>query len=171
MKRILSVLLCVCLMLCAAASADETAANDAADPQVNSEAPAAEPQQDEEETDAITEQVLIFFSLWSENRQTDMQALCSPAWKETVENPKTALFGIMANMTPVEFRIDQIDNDEDNTSRVVTIISLIDRNNGKDPVRIRFQVLMEQGTDGLWYVNPESLRTYEKLGTEPPENP
>ena len=123
-----------------------------------------EPQDD----NSVTERLQTFFYYWSANRQDDMLTLCAPSWQSKVENPKTALFGLMANRTPKEYMVENITGTEYDTSRTVTVVSLMDRNNGKDPVRYRLSVIMLKENDNQWYVDPKSLQTYEAADTPDP---
>ena len=84
-----------------------------------------------------------------------------------MDNPKTALFGLLANRTPLDYTVEKISGTVDDTSRTVTVTSTIDRNNGKDPVKYRLGVLMVK-EDGQWYVDPKSLKTYENAETPDP---
>lgn len=121
-----------------------------------------------EEDNSVQERLETFFYYWSANRQDDMLTLCSPSWQSKVENAKTALFGLMANRTPKDYVFENITGTDYDTTRTVTITSLMDRNNGKDPVRYRLSVIMVKESDGLWYVDPQSLQTYESAETTDP---
>ena len=116
---------------------------------------------------AVTDRLQTFFYYWSANRQDDMLTLCSPSWQSKVENPKTALFGLMANRTPKDYSVENISGTEYDTSRTVTVTSLMDRNNGKDPIRYRLSVIMTKENE-TWYVDPQSLQTYEAADTPDP---
>jgi len=116
----------------------------------------------------LTERLRMFFSYWAANRQDDMLTLCSPSWVSKQENPKTALFALMATRTPKEFDVESISGTPNDTSRTVTVNSLMDRNNGKDPVRYRMGIIMDKESDGQWYVNPKSLQTFENADTPDP---
>ena len=121
-----------------------------------------------EPDNSVTERLQTFFYYWSANRYDDMLTLCSPVWQSKVENPKTALFALMANRTPKDYSVENVSGTEQDTSRTVTVTSLMDRNNGKDPVRYRLSVIMMKESDGSWYVDPQSLQTYEAADTPDP---
>ena len=53
-------------------------------------------------------------------------------------------------------------------AHAMRITALMDRNNGKDPVKYRMSIIMVHETDGLWYVDPKSLQTYEAAETTDP---
>lgn len=108
-----------------------------------------------------------FFFMWSANKMDEMLEICLPSWQRSVDSPKTALFGIMANRTPLDYTIEKVSGGSGDTSRTVTLTSTIDRNNGKQPVKYRFSVIMVN-EDGQWYVDPRSLSTNEEITTPDP---
>ncbi len=112
--------------------------------------------------ETFAERVTDFYTLWSRNDLDGMMALCDPAWEETQENAKLALFAILANRTPVSFTIEQIHDETDGT-RTAIVTSRMDRHNGKDLVDYRNSVVMNRREDGLWYLDPRCLRTYEPV--------
>ena len=122
----------------------------------------------ENDATAVTDRLMTFFYYWNANRQDDMLTLCSPSWQSKTENPKTALFGLIANRTPKEYYVEKVSGTDNDDSRTLTTVALIDRNNGKDPVRYRLSIMMMKEADGLWYVNPNSLQTYEAADTPDP---
>ncbi len=150
----------------AAASAGRTAATAepfSSETTESAPTPTPEPQM----TSNVTDRLETFFYYWSANRQDDMLTLCAPSWQNKVENPKTALFGLMANRTPKDYAVESVSGTDYDTSRTVTITSLMDRNNGKDPVRYRMSIIMVNEGDE-WYVDPQSLQTYEAADTPDP---
>ncbi len=116
----------------------------------------------------VIERLRTFFSYWASNRQDDMLTLCSPTWASKEENPKTALFGLLQNRTPKNYAEESISGTSNDLSRTVTVVTTMDRNNGKDPVKYRMSIIMDKENDGLWYVNPKSLQTYENAETPDP---
>ena len=114
-----------------------------------------------------TDRLEAFFRYWSANMQDEMLTLCAPSWQSGVDNPKTALFGLLANRKPLDYTVENITGTSESTSRTVTVTSTIDRNNGKDPVKYRLSVLMVKEGD-QWYVDPQSLKTYENAETPDP---
>ena len=116
----------------------------------------------------VLQRLRTFFDYWSLNRQDDMLTLCSPSWASKEENPKTALFALLRNRTPKDYVEENISGTSSDDSRTVTITSLMDRNNGKDPVKYRMNIMMDKEADGLWYVNPKSLLTYDDADTPDP---
>ena len=116
---------------------------------------------------STTDRLESFFRYWSANRQDEMLTLCAPSWQSSVDNPKTALFGLLANRTPLDYTVEKISGTSEDTSRTVTVTSTMDRNNGKDPVKYRIGVLMVREGD-QWYVDPQSLKTYAEADTPDP---
>ncbi len=105
-----------------------------------------------------------FMNYWSVNRIEDMVSLIQPSWAATKDYPATALFNLLANRSPEEFELETISGTDTDNSRTVTMTALINKNNGKDPVRYRFMVLMVKES-GEWYVDPNSLATNDAVAT------
>ena len=116
---------------------------------------------------ATTDRVEAFFQYWGSNMQDEMLNLCAPSWQSTVENPKTSLFYLLANRKPLDHYVEKVSGTSEDTSRTVTVTSTMDRNNGKEPVKYRLSVLMVN-EGGTWYVDPQSLKTYEEAETPDP---
>ncbi|MBR2822392.1 MAG: hypothetical protein IKE24_01685 [Clostridia bacterium] len=127
----------------------------------------ATPSPEPSEDNGATERLETFFRYWSAGMQDEMLNLCAPSWQSSVDNPKTALFGLLANRRPLDYTVENITGTSESTSRTVTVTSTIDRNNGKDPVKYRLSVLMVKEGD-QWYVDPQSLKTYESAETPDP---
>lgn len=122
--------------------------------------------------DAV-ERINDFFRNWARNGLDDMLALCAPSWKAYTKDPKTELFKIHGNRTPINMEIIAMFGDADDTVRTVSVVCIMDRNNRADPKQVLFQLLLEKDADGLWYINPESLLTYKEsdLRGEPDPEP
>ena len=117
----------------------------------------------------VLERLRTFFYYWNLNQQDNMLKLCSPSWAKKEDNPKATLFALLRNRTPKDYVEENISGTANDTSRTVTITSLMDRNNGKDPVKYRMNIIMDkEEADGLWYVNPNSLLSYEDVETTDP---
>ena len=102
--------------------------------------------------------LITFMDYWSINRTEDMVSLVQPSWATSKENPAAELFNVLVNRTPEEYTIESISGSETDTSRTVTMSAYINKNNGKDPVRYRFMIMMvKEGSE--WYVDPNSLAT------------
>lgn len=128
--------------------------------------PTPEPTAEKADTSA-TDRLMRFFYYWSANKQDDMLSLCSPSWQSNVESPKVELFKLMANRIPMDYEVNNITGTDDDTTRNVTVTSTIDRNNGKPASRYRLTIIMVKES-GEWYVDPNSLKTYEAAETTPP---
>lgn len=113
------------------------------------------------EDNLLYERLISFFSYWSNNRYEEMLTLCAPTWQVKQENAKNELFQLIANRKPKEVTRENITGTSEDSSRQVTVTALIDRNNGKEPVKYRLTILMVK-ENGEWYVDPRSLQTYEK---------
>ena len=116
---------------------------------------------------SLMERLVTFFQYWSGNRQDEMLALCAPSWQNKQENPRTSLFGLLANRTPQDCTPENITGTDADTSRQVTLTSTMDRHNGKDPEKYRMTVLMlKEGEE--WYVDPQSLQSFVAEETPDP---
>ena len=124
------------------------------------------PEPDEMQSVAV-KQLESFFYFWSVNNQDNMLSLCAPSWRKSVEEPKTALFSILANRIPIDYKSEKISGTDNDTVRTVTVTATIDKRNGRDPEKYVFQVLMMK-EDEQWYVDPASLKSYETTATEAP---
>ena len=109
-------------------------------------------------------QMESFFYFWSANRHEDMVSLCAPSWQSSVEEPKKALFTILANRTPVDYVTERISGTDSDTTRTVTVTTEIDKGNGKATSKYRLQVIMLKEND-IWYVDPRSLSSQEPVET------
>lgn len=119
------------------------------------------------EDNSAAERAETFFYFWSVNRYDDMLTLTDPSWRSSVDKPSNALFGLIQNRTPLEYYVEKVSGTPDDSSRTVTMVATIDRNNGKDPVKYRLGVLMKkEGNE--WYVDPQSLKSYESAETQDP---
>ncbi len=116
---------------------------------------------------AATDRLESFFYFWYVNNKDSMLTLCAPSWQSSVESPQKELFGILGTRIPIDYSLEKISGTVDDTTRTVTVASTIDRNNGKDPVKYRLNVIMVREGD-QWYVDPQSLKTYEKAETTNP---
>ena len=111
----------------------------------------------------LLDRVTGFFRQWAENRLDGMVAYCSADWKETVEDPRIALFTLLANRTPRTLETISISGGPEDPVRTVTVHSIIDRNNGLAPIEYRLNILMKLEADGLWYIDPRCLMTAEEV--------
>jgi len=121
-------------------------------------ASAATPAPDNGLNNEAVEQLKSFFYFWTVNNQDNMITLCAPSWQRSVTEPKKALFSILQNRVPIEYEVEKISGTENDTARTVTVTAEIDKQNGRDPQKFRFQVIMKK-EDGTWYVDPASLES------------
>jgi len=179
-------LMCIVLivMMLSGASSDMVKSNNNITPQPTpsiTEEPSAEalgyspdqaPQTTEpvELTPAETEaglRLAAFMDNWGKNDIETMLTYVMLSWRSGKADPANALFNLVANRTPIEYTIEAISGSAGDTSRAITMSATIDKNNGNDPVRYRFNILMSL-EDGDWYVDPNTLSTNETTPTETP---
>ena len=116
---------------------------------------------------SLMERLVSFFTYWAGNRQDEMLALCLPSWQAKEENPRTSLFALLANRTPKDCTPESISGTTADTTRKVTVTSTMNRNNGKPDEKYRMTIMMvKEGGD--WYIDPQSLQTYESMETPDP---
>ena len=163
MKKYLALLLMICMLLPLAGGAEMAG--------VTPVPPLPEgdysPYGDLPEND-VTQRVLQFFCHWNANSLDDMLELCAPEWKEKQENPRTALFAILGNRTPMSLEMKSISGTDDDPERRLTAVCLFDRHNYKAEEWYYLQIRMVRAGDNLWYIDPECLLTYEPAETEAP---
>ncbi len=130
--------------------------------------PASTPALDED-TVHIQKRVLDFFTAWSGNNYNEMLELCTPSWRSKQDNARQKLFNILNNRTPLseDFSFESISGTSADTSREITVVLYMDYNNGKDPLHLRFNVMMKAENND-WFVDPESLISYKKIETADP---
>ena len=107
-----------------------------------------------------------FMDYWKLNSIEDMLGYVMPSWKNTQTDAAAALFIIISNRTPLEYEIEEVSGMSGDTSVSVTMTATIDKNNGNDPVRYRFVILMDIEEED-WYVDPKSLSTNDIEKEEP----
>lgn len=126
------------------------------------DAPAATPAPaNGQNASAAVKQLESFFYFWSVNNQDNMIGLCAPSWQRSVEEPKKALFAILQNRIPLEWSVEKISGTDNDVARTVSVVANIDKRNGRDPEKYRFQVIMLKENE-TWYVDPASLQSNEK---------
>ncbi len=113
-------------------------------------------------------QLMSFMNYWGEEQLEQMVSICLPAWVNAQENPKTALFFILANRTPLSYSIDSISGSNADDSRTITITVLIRKTSANEPEYYRMQVLMIR-INNNWYVDPNSLSGTKVTATTAPD--
>ena len=119
------------------------------------------------DNDETVSQLKSFFYFWSVNKTNEMVTLCAPSWQSSVEDPTRELFVILANRVPLDYEVEKITGSANDSSRTVTVVANIDKQNAQDPVKYRFSVIMLKEND-IWYVDPKSLTTSEAQDTPTP---
>ncbi len=112
------------------------------------------------EDEAAYSQLMSFFYFWKNNMLDEMITLCAPSWQSSVEEPRTALFQIKANRTPVSYAVEKINGRDSDMTRTATVTAEMDRNNGREPSKYRMSIIMLKEND-IWYVDPKSLTSAE----------
>lgn len=128
--------------------------------QQQSAIPTAEPTASPNTVSAAQIQLEQFMNSWMEVNYEGMLRICLPSWVSEQENAEKAIFQIRANRTPLDYEIENASGSEADTSRTFTMVVSIDKNNGKDPVLYRMQVLT-LSINNVWYVDPRSLSSSE----------
>lgn len=146
MKRLLVILLMICLMLPAMAEETEF-----------SVVP---------ECWIVSHRCLMdFLQAWSDDIDDQaMLALCAPSWKARQADPELALFLLVRNREAKAWSIGRpVEADDD---RLYDVAVLVDDDGGINPqwYRFDFRLVLE---DGVRYVDPDGLKTGET--TEEPE--
>ena len=125
------------------------------------------------EATAVRDRATHFFICWSMNDLDGMLSLCGSGWKAGLENPRTELFRLLQNRTPLDLEIQSAspiagESPDGFPYYLVTATSHVDRNNGKPALKYLFHILMRKEDDGLWYLDPTSLSNSEKAEEEFP---
>ena len=115
----------------------------------------------------IAERLVSFFQYWSVNEPDEMLALCDSSWKAGLEEPRSELFRILANRTPMDFTMEAVDliageGPENLAYYRVTAVSHLDWNNGTACEKYRIRLLVRKEEDGLWHIDPTGLENCEK---------
>ena len=131
-----------------------------------------EPEIDREPAE-IAKRVMSFFAAWNQNDPDEMLALCDAGWKATAKDPRTALLGILAGLTPLDVTVESVQEIAGNgpdglVYDLVTVTAHLDRNNGQSPELDRIRLLVRKEEDGYWYINPTGLDTREAVEAEDP---
>ena len=122
--------------------------------------PTATPAPEDAAEDAV-EQLMSFFYFWSVGNDEAMLSLTAPSWRNSVENPASALFVLLLNRTPQDdYEVTNITQGD--AMRTATVKVTINKNDGRASMdRYAFKVIMKK-EDGVWYVDPQSLASNEK---------
>ena len=130
-------------------------------------------QKTEFEAAAVRDRVTTFFTWWSVNNLDEMLKMCSSGWKASAADPRTELFKILLNRTPLDLEIESAapiagESPDGFSYYYVTATSRLDRNNGTAPKQYRIRLLVRKEEDGLWYIDPTGLNDCENAEEEFP---
>ena len=108
-----------------------------------------------------------FYQFWSHNDLRNMLSLCSPKWVTEQDEALQSLFAIIRNRTAQSIENISVSGSPEDTVREVVFNTMIDKNNGKDPMMYTVHITMVQEDDGTWYIDPASMTTNEPVVTTP----
>ena len=120
----------------------------------------------------IEERLNGFMTGWSALDYDTMLALCDPEWKENTEDARQALEDLTQSATLLENRYKKITGTAEDTLRTVTCATNIQRPGNKLHTSFQLDIEVKKAADGLWYINPESLKIWtvtEDIRVEPVE--
>ena len=120
----------------------------------------------------IEERLDGFMNRWSTQDYDGMLTLCDPEWQANTEDARQALEDLIQNATLLENRYKKITGTAEDTLRTVTCATNIQRPGNKLHTSFRLDIEVKKAADGLWYINPESLRIWtvtEDIRVEPVE--
>lgn len=125
------------------------------------------------EASEVRDCVTVFFTYWSVNNLDKMLEMCSSGWKASAADPRTELFKILRNRTPVDLEIESAspiagESPDGFPYYYVTATSRLDRNNGTAYRKYRIRLLVRKEEDGLWYIDPTGLNDCEDAEEEFP---
>ena len=125
------------------------------------------------DTAAVRDRILTFFTWWSCNSLDEMLEMCSSGWKASAADPRTELFKILRNRTPLDLEIESAapiagESPDGFPYYYVTVTSRLDRNNGTASRKYRVHLLVRKEEDGLWYIDPTGLNDCEDAEEEIP---
>ncbi len=117
----------------------------------------------EDAADSAVERLMSFFYFWSVGNDDAMLNLTPPSWRAQQDNPAGALFQKLSIRVPQDdYEVSSITGTEADALRTATVKVTIDKKDGRSKMdRYAMKVLLKK-EDGVWYVDPSSLGTYEK---------
>ena len=120
----------------------------------------------------IEERLNGFMDGWSTQDYDGMLTLCDPEWQANTEDARQALEDLTQSATLLENRYKKITGTAEDTLRTVTCATNIQRPGNKLHTSFQLDIEVKKAADGLWYINPESLRIWtvtEDIRVEPVE--
>ena len=125
------------------------------------------PEPESADTKIMLQRLVTFFTHWSQNQQDEMLNLCMPSWRDKQTNARTTLFQMLMNRTPGKIEPQSTSGTDADTTRKVVVVAEMNRNNGK-PSEIYKMTIMMVKENNEWYVDPQSLLSYETETTPDP---
>ena len=119
----------------------------------------------------MSDRLELFFGFWNASDIPNMLTVSSPGWKDGKENPDIDLLGILGNRTATGFVINSVTRGPSDYVRIVSLIAGIETSDGNDPANYVLNLSMTREADGLWYVDPGSLQTFESTADGPYAEP
>ena len=119
------------------------------------------------ETTVMLQRLVTFFNYWSLNQQDEMLNLCMPSWRDKQSSARTTLFQMLQNRTPGKIEPQSTSGTDADTTRKVIVIAEMNRNNGKPSETYKMTIMMVK-ENNEWYVDPQSLLSYETEATPDP---
>ena len=111
---------------------------------------------EETSTSVAQKQLENFILGWRQGEIPAMLPMCAPSWVAKQQSPETALWNLMRNREPVEYKIENVQGSEADTSRTITVKVTFENKGTGDVTVERMHVLMIRVND-TWYVDPQSL--------------
>lgn len=111
---------------------------------------------EETSTSVAQKQLESFILGWRQGEIPAMLPMCAPSWVAKQQSPETALWNLMRNREPVEYKIESVQGSEADTSRTITVKVTFENKGTGDVTVERMHVLMIRVND-TWYVDPQSL--------------
>lgn len=111
---------------------------------------------EETSTSVAQKQLENFILGWRKGEIPAMLPMCAPSWVAKQQSPEAALWNLMRNREPVEYKIESVQGSEADTSRTITVKVTFENKGTGDMTVERMHVLMIRVND-TWYVDPQSL--------------
>ena len=108
----------------------------------------------------IEERLDGFMNRWSTQDYDGMLTLCDPEWQAKTEDARQALEDLTQSATLLENRYKKITGTAEDTLRTVTCATNIQRPGNELHTSFQLDIEVKKAADGLWYINPESLRIW-----------
>ena len=121
----------------------------------------------------IEEPLTRFMDGWASLDYDVMLEYCTLEWRETTENPRQALMDVTKNAVLQDYRFEYITcGEKENTCKVLCAAN-IQRPGNMPHTFFKLNIEVEQLTNEIWRINPESLKIWtvaEDIRVEPVES-